>query len=83
MGEMICSMGKDMQVFAITHLPQVAAKGDAHYLVEKEYDVLGSRASSTIRPIQGQERVMDLARMLSGSQVTAAAIENAKVLLSE
>ena len=83
MGEMICSMGKDMQVFAITHLPQVAAKGDAHYLVEKEYDVLGSRASSTIRPIQGQERVMELARMLSGSQVTAAAIENAKVLLSD
>ena len=83
MGEMICSMGKDMQVFAITHLPQVAAKGDAHYLVEKEYDVLGSRASSTIRPLQGQDRVMELARMLSGSQVTAAAIENAKVLLSE
>ena len=83
MGEMICSMGRDMQVFAITHLPQVAAKGDAHYLVEKEYDVLGSRASSTIRPLQGQDRVMELARMLSGSQVTAAAVENAKVLLSE
>lgn len=38
MGRMICSMGKDMQIFAITHLPQVAAKGNAHYVVEKEYD---------------------------------------------
>lgn len=83
MGQMICSMGKDMQVFAITHLPQVAAKGEAHYLVEKEYDVLGSRATSSIKPLQGQERVLELARMLSGSQVTAAAIENAKALLSE
>ena len=83
MGGMICSMGEDMQVFAITHLPQVAAKGKAHYLVEKEYDVLGSRPSSSIRPLQGEERVMEIARMLSGSQVTAAAIENAKSLLSE
>lgn len=83
MGQMICSMGKDMQVFAITHLPQVAAKGDAHYLVEKEYDVLGSRATTSIRPISGQERLMELARMLSGSQITAAAVENARTLLSE
>ncbi len=83
MGGMICSMGEDMQVFAITHLPQVAAKGKAHYLVEKEYDVLGSRPTSSVRPLQGEERIMEIARMLSGSQVTAAAIENAKSLLSE
>ena len=83
MGGMICSIGEDMQVFAITHLPQVAAKGKAHYLVEKEYDVLGSRPTSSVRPLQGEERIMEIARMLSGSQVTAAAIENAKALLSE
>lgn len=83
MGGMICSMGEDMQVFAITHLPQVAAKGKAHYLVEKEYDVIGSRPTSSVRPLQGEERIMEIARMLSGSQVTAAAIENAKALLSE
>ena len=82
MGQMICSMGNDMQVFAITHLPQVAAKGRAHYLVEKEFDVLGSRATTTIRSVDGEERIMELARMLSGSRVTAAAIENAKALLS-
>ena len=79
MGRMICSMGKDMQVFAITHLPQVAAKGDAHYLVEKDFD--GESATTSIRPITGEDRVMELARMLSGSRVSAAAIENAKSLL--
>ena len=81
MGRMICSMGKDMQVFAITHLPQVAAKGNAHYVVEKEYDVLG-KATTTVRPLDGQDRVMEIARMLSGSSITAAAVANAKALLS-
>ena len=81
MGQMICSMGRDMQVFAITHLPQVAAKGDAHYLVEKSFD--GDEPVTSIRPIEGEDRVMEIARMLSGSHVTAAAVENAKSLLSD
>ncbi len=81
MGRMICSMGKNMQVFAITHLPQVAAKGSAHYVVEKEYDVLG-KATTSVRPITEQDRVMEIARMLSGSSITSAAVENAKALLS-
>ena len=81
MGRMICEMGKDMQIFAITHLPQVAAMGDAHYLVEKEYDVLG-KATTSVRAITGEDRVKEIARMLSGSSITAAAIENAKSLLS-
>ena len=83
MGQMICSMGSDMQVFAITHLPQVAAKGNAHYLVEKETDVLGTRDTTSIRQVEGEERVMEVARMLSGSRITAAAVENARTLLSE
>lgn len=82
MGKMICGMGRDMQVFAITHLPQVAAKGNAHYLVEKEYDALGSRAFTTIRSVEGEDRVKEIARMLSGSRISAAAIENARSLLS-
>lgn len=81
MGKMICSMGRDMQVFAITHLPQVAAKGDAHYLVEKSFE--GDGAVTSIRPVEGDERIMEIARMLSGSHVTPAAIENAKSLLSD
>lgn len=83
MGSMICRMGKDMQVFAITHLPQVAAKGDAHYLVSKETDPVTSRTVSSIRRISGQERVLEMARMLSGSVLTDAAIDNAKALLKE
>lgn len=81
MGQMICSMGKDMQVFAITHLPQVAAKGSAHYLVEKSFE--GNEAVTTIRPVSGEDRVMEIARMLSGSRVTDAAVGNARALLSD
>lgn len=81
MGRMICSMGGKMQIFAITHLPQVAAKGNAHYVVEKEYDVLG-KATTTVRQLTGNDRVMEIARMLSGSSITQAAVENAKSLLS-
>lgn len=79
MGSMICSMGDYMQVFAITHLPQVAAKGDAHYIVTKEFD--GDRAISSIHKITGEDRVMEVARILSGSRVTPEAIANAKSLL--
>lgn len=81
MGSMICSMGDYMQVFAITHLPQVAAKGDAHYIVTKEFD--GDRAISSIRKIFGEDRVMEVARILSGSRVTPEAIANAKSLLGK
>ena len=81
MGQMICSMGRDMQVFAITHLPQVAAKGDAHYLVEKSYE--GEGAVTSIRQVSGEDRVMEIARMLSGTRVTDAAIGNARALLSD
>lgn len=80
MGSMICSMGKDMQVFAITHLPQVAAKGSAHYLVEKSVSADG-RTTSSIRKLSEDERVMEVARMLSGSKISDAAIANAKELL--
>ena len=82
MGSMICEMGTKMQVFAITHLPQVAAKGSAHYLVEKHVGQ-DAKAISTIRRVSGEERVLEVARMLSGSILTAAAIANAKSLLGE
>ncbi len=81
MGAMICSMGSYMQVFAITHLPQVAAKGNAHYIVEKSFD--GDRAVTTIRRISGEERIMEVARILSGSRVTPEAVANAKSLLGD
>lgn len=81
MGTMICEMGRDMQVFAITHLPQVAAKGDAHYLVTK--DVLSDgRAITRIAQITGDARVREIARMLSGSAITPEAMANAQILLN-
>ena len=82
MGSVICEMGSFMQVFAITHLPQVAAKGTAHYLVSKEIDPQTSKAVSTIVRLSDSERVMEVARMLSGSVLTDAAIANAKSLLN-
>ena len=81
MGRMICDMGRDMQVFAITHLPQVAAKGNVHFVVEKEYAADG-KATTSLRPVSGQDRVMEIARMLSGSSITPAAVENARALLA-
>ena len=77
MGQLICRMGEDMQVFAITHLPQVAAKGNAHYLVTKENDV------TAIRPLSREGRVRELARLLSGSVISDAAVANAEALLGE
>ena len=82
MGSMICSMGNRMQVFAITHLPQVAAKGKAHYMVSKDIDPSTSKAVSTIKRLSDQQRVLEVARMLSGSSLTDAAIANAESLLS-
>ena len=81
MGSMICEMGAYMQVFAITHLPQVAAKGKAHYLVSKEVDPSVSKAISTIKRLSDDQRVLEIARMLSGSVLTDAAVANAESLL--
>ena len=82
MGSVICEMGSFMQVFAITHLPQVAAKGTAHYMVAKDIDPLTSKAVSTIKKLSEEQRVMEVARMLSGTVLTDAAIANAKSLLN-
>ena len=82
MGRMICAMGRDMQVFSITHLPQVAAKGDAHFVVTKSVQPDG-RTVSSISEVQGEERVTEIARLLSGATITPAAVANAKALLAE
>ena len=81
MGSVICAMGQHMQVFAITHLPQVAAKGSAHYLVSKEIDPATGAAVSKIERLSDEQRVLELARMLSGSVLTDEAVANAKSLL--
>ena len=79
MGLLIGEMGKNMQIFAITHLPQIAAKGDTHLLVEKLF--INNKAKTNLKKLNADERVMEIARMLSGSELSDAAIENAKFLL--
>lgn len=82
MGNLIGGMGNSMQIFAITHLPQIAAKGDAHFLVYKEFEG-ESGAKSLLRRLSSNERVMEIARMLSGAELSEAAINNAKFLLKK
>lgn len=82
MGELIVEMGRNMQIFAITHLPQVASKGSAHFLVYKESD--GDQMPQTkIKEISGEQREREIARMLSGSNLTPEALANARVLLKQ
>ncbi len=80
MGEMMRAMGERMQVMAITHLPQVAAKGQAHYKVYKS-DV-GNTTLSSIRKLDDEERVTEIAGMISGSEVGEAARDTARELLN-
>ncbi|MBR4805370.1 MAG: DNA repair protein RecN, partial [Bacteroidales bacterium] len=78
-GQLLDAMGEKMQILAITHLPQVASKGKAHLLVTKELEKGGARSAFTF--IKGKERVMEIARLLSGEKTTPQAVANAKVLL--
>ena len=80
MGRIIAKLSQSMQVINITHLPQVASKGKTHFVVYKEDTLLGTTTS--IRQLSARERIDEIAKMLSGSTVTAAAIEQAKCLLN-
>ena len=72
-------MGHHSQVICITHLPQIAARGQAHYRVYKAESEEGT--TSHLIPLTDQQRVEEIAHMLSGTDVTQAAIDNAKSLL--
>ena len=80
MAEIMLQMGKaDRQVLSITHLPQIAARGTAHYKVEKHDTEDGT--TSIMRRLTEEERVQEIAQMLSGENISEAAIINAKELL--
>ncbi|PKO98761.1 MAG: DNA repair protein RecN [Bacteroidetes bacterium HGW-Bacteroidetes-8] len=81
MGSLIDGLSQKMQVFAITHLPQIASKGGCHLLVFKEVLQVGGTVTK-IKKIEREERVMEIARMLSGTELTGAAVANARVFLS-
>lgn len=79
MGQVMLDFGKNMQVLAITHLPQIAAKGKAHYKVYKSDDE--TTTTTNLDKLSDAERLEEIARMLSGAIVTDAAIQNAKAML--
>ena len=76
-GEVIATLSATMQVIDITHLPQVASKGNRHYLVYK------ADSTTNMRQLSADERVTEIAKMLSGENITSAAIEQAQILLGK
>lgn len=78
--DLLLRMSQNMQVISITHLPQVASKGQQHYMVFKSEE--DTSVSTNIKRLSDDERLVHLAEMLSGSQVTDSALAHAKQLLS-
>jgi DNA repair protein RecN (Recombination protein N) len=78
-GRRLHVLSKNAQVIVVTHLPQVAAWGDSHYVVEKSND--GTVVSSGVNRVDGEERVSEIARMLAGLQESSSAKEHASELL--
>ena len=79
MAVMMGEIAKHCQVLCITHLPQIAAKGNAHFRVHKEENETGT--TSHISRLSPEERVREIATMLSGAEISEAAVSNAKALL--
>ncbi len=79
MGEIMKDMSQKMQIFAITHLPQIAAKGTAHFKVSKS--TFGEDTQSKLKLLSSEERVIEIAQMLSGAVVSDSALNHAKALL--
>ncbi|MGO4904202.1 DNA repair protein RecN [Flavobacterium sp. W20_MBD1_R3] len=80
MGEIMKEMSQEMQIFAITHLPQIAAKGNAHFKVFKS--TVGEDTQSELKLLSTDERVVEIAQMLSGTVVSDSALNHAKALLN-
>ncbi|MCR9173341.1 MAG: DNA repair protein RecN [bacterium] len=81
MGQLLQNMGESMQVIAITHLPQVAAKGGQHLSVRKE--TINDVTRTFIQELDEKERLLETARLMSGDQINEAALENARALMSQ
>ena len=80
MGEIMKEMSQTMQIFAITHLPQIAAKGNAHFKVSKS--TVGEDTQSELKLLTEEERIIEIAQMLSGAVVSDSALNHAKALLN-
>lgn len=80
MGEIMKEMSTQMQIFAITHLPQIAAKGNEHFKVFKS--TVGDDTQSELKLLTTEERVVEIAQMLSGNVISDSALNHAKALLN-
>jgi DNA repair protein RecN (Recombination protein N) len=80
MGEIMREMSKTMQVFAITHLPQIAAKGSQHFKVFKT--ITNDTTVSELKLLTNDERIIEIAEMLSGKEISDSALNHAKALLN-
>ncbi|CAH2770640.1 MAG: DNA repair protein RecN [uncultured Caballeronia sp.] len=80
-GRLLHQLGRDRQVLCVTHLPQVAARGDHHFQVAKAGDSAG-RTVSTVTPLDKSKRVEEVARMLGGLEITATTRKHAKEMLA-
>lgn len=80
MGNIMKEMSAKMQVFSITHLPQIAAKGNVHYKVFKS--IQGERTISELKLLSSEERIVEIAEMLSGKDISDSALNHAKALLN-
>jgi DNA repair protein RecN (Recombination protein N) len=78
-GQLLRRLGQQGQVICVTHLPQVASKGHQHLLVHKETD--SQSAQSTLTPIEGDEKIMEIARMMGGQELTRQTIAHAREML--
>lgn len=79
MGDIMSEMAENLQIISITHLPQIAAKGDHHFKVYKEH--VGESTQTTIAKLEGEARIQELAEMLGGKDKSDSAIAHAKALL--
>jgi DNA repair protein RecN (Recombination protein N) len=79
MGEIMCNIAQKRQVICITHLPQIASKGSRHYKVSKTEEKNSS--ITIVKSLSEEERLMEIAWMLSGANLTEAALQNARELL--
>ncbi|URM35350.1 DNA repair protein RecN [Flavobacterium anhuiense] len=80
MGEIMKEMSTTMQIFAITHLPQIAAKGDSHFKVSKS--TIGDDTQSELKLLAQEDRIIEIAQMLSGANISDSALNHAKELLN-
>lgn len=80
LGNMMKVISKRHQIIAISHLPQIAAKSDAHYFVYKDHSA--SKTTSSIRMLSGDDRVSEIAKMIGGEKPSRIALENAQELLA-